>query len=438
MADSTTPLQPFPDAPLWPRILLISDYLPQDATSVHGAFQRLRRHVDTLQGIGEVDVIFLWPWDPASWNEGAKANLAALRQRWGLSGRTDLVFSRFTCQLGKIRILLPAFLQSLLGRRTIRRDAATLDAIAGIARQVRPDLVFAHRMGAILLAVRALARICPIVADFDDVEHQRMRRQAARIASWPERLRLRLAAWLTERLEREALRKVRTGLVCSESDGAFFRPLPAGAQLAVLPNAAALQQPPAPASAPTALFVGMLRYWPNAEGLVWLVQEVWPVVRRALPTARLLIAGLGSDELGLADAAAGIETHGFAADLAALYAQARLALCPLHIASGTRIKIIEAAMFARPTVSTSIGAEGLAFAPGNSIAIADGAEQFARACIDLLGNPTAAEAMGFAARKKARGLYSPEIVQAQLSELCRQVLAGARKASIRPAPADIR
>jgi glycosyltransferase involved in cell wall biosynthesis len=438
MANYTSPLQPSPAAPLRPRILLISDYLPQNATSVHGAFQRLRRHIDALQEIGEVDVIFLWPWDPASWNEEAKANLAALRQRWQLSGRTDVVFSRFTCQLGKVRILLPAFLQSLLGRRAIRRDADTLNAIAGIARQAKPDLVFAHRMGAILLAARALARSWPIVADFDDVEHQRMRRQAARIASWRERLRLRLAAWLTEQLEREALRKVRTGLVCSEADQAFFRPLPPGAQLGVLPNAAALQQPPAPASAPTALFVGMLRYWPNAEGLIWLVHEVWPQVRRALPAARLLIAGLGSDELGLADAAGGVETLGFAADLAALYAQARLAICPLHIASGTRIKIIEAAMFARPAVSTSVGAEGLAFAPGNSIAIADGTEQFARTCIDLLGNPAKAEAMGLAAREKAQRLYSPEVVQARLTELCRQVLAGAARASIRPAPADIR
>ena len=438
MADSTTSLQSSPDAPRRPRILLISDYLPQDATSIHGAFQRLRRHVDALQAIGEVDVIFLWPWDPASWDEEARANLAALRQRWQLSGRTDLVFSRFTCQLGKVRILLPAVLQSLLGRRTIRRDAGTLDAVASIAREVKPDLVFAHRMGAILLAARALSSTHPIVADFDDVEHQRMRRQASRIASWRERLRLRLAAWLTERLEREALAKVRTGLVCSEADGAFFRPLPAGSQLAVLPNAAALQRPPAPAGTPTALFVGMLRYWPNAEGLIWLVREVWPLIRRALPAGRLLIAGLGSDELGLADAAAGIETLGFAADLAALYAQARLALCPLHIASGTRIKIIEAAMFARPTVSTSIGAEGLAFAPGNSVALADGAEQFARACIDLLSNPAKAAAMGLAARETALRLYSPEVVEARLTELCREVLAGEPEASIRPAPADIR
>ena len=437
MADSSVLSPPPPHASRRPRILLISDYLPQDATSIHGAFQRLRRHVDTLRRLGEVDIVFLWPWDPSSWNDEAKANLAALRGRWQLSGRTDLVFSRFTCQLGQLRILLPAFLQSLLGRRAIRRDADTLDAIAGIAREAKADLIFAHRMGAILLATRAPGLTCPILADFDDVEHQRMRRQASRIASSLERLRLRLAAWLTERLEREALRKVRAGLVCSETDSAFFRPLPAGAQLIVLPNTAARQQPPAPASAPTAVFVGMLRYWPNAEGLIWLVREVWPRVRRALPAARLLIAGLGSNELGLADPAAGIEAFGFAADLAPLYAQARVALCPLHIASGTRIKIIEAAMFARPTISTSIGAEGLAFTPDNSIALADGPEQFARACIDLLGDPAKAEAMGRAARARALDLYSPEVVEARLSELCRKVLADGPRA-IRPVPGDIR
>ncbi len=172
--------------------------------------------------------------------------------------------------------------------------------------------------------------------------------------------------------------------------------------------------------------------------LIWLAREVWPKVRRALPAARLLIAGLGSDELNLADAGAGIETLGFVGDLAALYARARLALCPLHIASGTRIKIIEAAMHARPTLSTPIGAEGLAFVPDEAIALADGAEPFARACSDLLGNPARAEAMGLAARETAERLYSPSVVQARLTELCREILAGEPAAPTRPAGADIR
>src|ERR1700704_4441819 len=75
-----------PEKPL--HILLVSDYLPQDVdTAVHGAFQRLRRHIESLQQRGEVDVVFLWPWHPDSWNDSAGANLVALRRLWNLTGR---------------------------------------------------------------------------------------------------------------------------------------------------------------------------------------------------------------------------------------------------------------------------------------------------------------------------------------------------------------
>jgi glycosyltransferase involved in cell wall biosynthesis len=407
------------------RILLVSDYLPQQVdTAVHGAFQRLRRHIESLQHRGEVDVVFLWPWHPDAWNDSAGANLVALRRLWNLTGRCELVFSRFTCQLGQLRILVPAWLGGWLPALAGRRNAVTMRKITAIVAETSPDLIFAHRMGAILPVLRAEAGKRAIVIDLDDVEHVRLRRQAARTKSGLARLQLWLAAWFTQRLEAEALHKANTALVCSEADARFLRPVARAGRIALLPNAAAEHEPLPPAVSPTALFVGMVRYWPNAEGLTWLVRDVWPSVRRALPQARLILAGLGSDELGLGDNAMGVEAVGFAADLQPLYAGARIALCPLHIASGTRIKIIEAAMFGRAAISTSIGAEGLAFAPGREIALADDAPAFAQVCIDLLGDQERSIRMGMAARETARRLYSPAATARQLAAICAEALAG--------------
>jgi glycosyltransferase involved in cell wall biosynthesis len=405
------------------RILLVSDYLPQDVdVAVHGAFQRLHRHIESLQQLGEVDVVFLWPWHPGAWDDKAKANLAALRRLWNLTGRCEFVFSRFTCQLAQFRILVPAWLGRWFPALAGRRNAATMARIAGIAAETSPDLIFAHRMGAILPVLRAQAGKRPILADLDDVEHVRLRRQAGRTKSGLARWQLLLAAWFTQRLEAEALAKASTALVCSEVDARFLRPLSRRGRIALLPNAAAEREALAPAVTPAALFVGMVRYWPNAEGLVWLVRDVWPRVRRALPEARLILAGLGSDELGLGDSTAGVEALGFAAELQPLYAKARIALCPLHIASGTRIKIIEAAMFGRSAVSTAIGAEGLAFEPGREIVLADDAAAFAQACIDLLSDQETAVRMGMAACARARRLYSPAALQAQLAAICAEIL----------------
>lgn len=206
------------------RILLVSDYLPQDVDiAVHGAFQRLRRHIESLQQLGEVDVVFLWPWHPDAWNEQANANLAALRRLWRLTGRCELVFSRFTCQLAQFRLLVPAWLGRWFSSLAGRRNAATMRRIAAIAAETSPDLIFAHRMGAILPVLRAEAGKRAIVIDLDDVEHVRLRRQAAREKSRLVRLQLLLAAWFTQRLEAEALRKAGTALVCSEADARFLR-----------------------------------------------------------------------------------------------------------------------------------------------------------------------------------------------------------------------
>jgi len=391
------------------------------AVSVHGAFQRLRRHVETLQTIGDLDVIFLWPWHPSAWNDEAKANLAALRDLWGLGGYVELVFSRLTGQEVELGILLRTWFERWFRRAGGEGNAATMRAIVEITGRNPPDLIFAHRLGAILPAIRGLAGKRPVVIDLDDVEHIRMQREA-HARPWRERPRFLLAAWLTKQLESEALAGATAALVCSQADARFLRRVGRKGDIAILPNAALEQEVLPPAADPVALFVGMVRYWPNAQGLIWLVRDVWPLVRHALPAARLIVAGLGSDELDLADDAAGVQTLGFVADLKPLYAAARIAVCPLHIASGTRIKIIEAAMFARTTLSTTIGAEGLAFETGRDIVLADGTAAFAEACVDLLGDRERCLRSGLAARETARRLHSPAAVSERLKALCAKAL----------------
>src|SRR5262249_40849495 len=160
------------------------------------------------------------------------------------------------------------------------------------------------------------------------------------------------------------------------------------------------------ASEPVAVFVGVVAYPPNWEGLLWLIARVWPTVREAIPDARLVIVGSGSEMLGTTSQSQGIEALGFVADLAPIYRKSRLVVCPIHRGAGTRIKIIEAAMNARPVVSTEVGAEGLLFEPETEILLARGADQFAAACISLLRDPARAARIGEAARLRAQAIHN--------------------------------
>jgi glycosyltransferase involved in cell wall biosynthesis len=72
---------------------------------------------------------------------------------------------------------------------------------------------------------------------------------------------------------------------------------------------------------------------------------------------------------------------------------------------GTRIKLIEAAGYAKPMVSTTIGAEGLTFIDGTEIQIRDDNAGIAKACVRLLKDDLLCAQLGEAARRKAKSTY---------------------------------
>lgn len=111
---------------------------------------------------------------------------------------------------------------------------------------------------------------------------------------------------------------------------------------------------------PVVLFVGYLFRHENQDAARWLMQEIWPRVRAAVPGARLRIVGGGAPADLLADAAAepGVEAAGFVDDLWAEYRAARCSVIPLRDGAGVKFKTIESLIAGLPTVVTPIGAEG--------------------------------------------------------------------------------
>jgi glycosyltransferase involved in cell wall biosynthesis len=69
-------------------------------------------------------------------------------------------------------------------------------------------------------------------------------------------------------------------------------------------------------------------------------------------------------------------------------------IVPLHAGGGMRVKIVDGWSWGLPIVSTTIGAEGIGYTDGQDIVIADTAEEFAQATIDLLANPVRAAQLG--------------------------------------------
>jgi glycosyltransferase involved in cell wall biosynthesis len=205
------------------------------------------------------------------------------------------------------------------------------------------------------------------------------------------------------------LRAATLSFVCSENDRELAQKR-FGGRAAVIPNAVELPRSCGTPSAQEALlFVGSLGYGPNRDAADWMIEHIWPLIRERKPNARFLIAGANPEALS-GRGAEGVECLGFVPDLAPVYAQARLVVCPLRSGSGTRVKLLEAAAHARAIVSTSIGAEGISFVDGRDALIRDEPAAFASACVDLLEDAERATGLGLAARAFVQDGYSRSAV----------------------------
>lgn len=277
-----------------------------------------------------------------------------------------------------------------------------------------PDLVFVHRLPAMCALLRSGRRPRNAFFDLDDVEHLVRLRYATRPPVWPGKLAYAAHVPALLRAEAQGIALSRQTFVCSARDQAILRRWSKRGQIAVIPNALPVPaEVTKPVGAPNLLFVGACDYLPNIETAERLVRDIFPLIRRAVPHARLLLAGKGSDSLPSRKLAPENVTYlGYVDDLDGLYRQTRIVCCPMRNGGGTRVKLIEAASHARPMVSSHIGAEGLDFEEGKEILLRDKDDEFAQACIGLLRDDQSSERLGLAARARMQALYdAPTIVE---------------------------
>ncbi|HPZ48928.1 MAG TPA: glycosyltransferase [Propionibacteriaceae bacterium] len=240
--------------------------------------------------------------------------------------------------------------------------------------------------------VRRLAPNARLVGTFHDVQSQLFGREATR----PGQTAAQAAAWRTQAAwarvwERRGVRRLDDVVVFSEKDADL---LPVGTAPVHI-----LRPPLAPKKAPThtqpdepvVVVVSYLAREENQDAAIWLLTDIWPLVRQRLPGARLRIIGGGApaELVPLADAARA-ELAGFVDDLDAEYAAASVALVPLRTGAGVKFKTIEALVAGVPVVATPTGAEGVAgedllgTLPPTAAGVAD-------RLVEVLSDPAAAQ-----------------------------------------------
>ena len=236
----------------------------------------------------------------------------------------------------------------------------------------------------------------------------------------------RLYATLTyrklRRYEGQMYGKFDRTILVMEEERELASEMSPGAKLVVIPNGVNMQeyQPdPAVVEEPlTLVFCGVMDSRSNVDAVLYFVREILPLIRRDVPEVKLRLVGQrpvpAIQRLGEQP---GIEVTGFVPDVKPLVQSSTVAVIPLRIGGGSRLKILEALALNRAVVSTTFGAEGLDLQDGEHLVFADSPAAFASATVALLRDPERRATLAAAGRQRVEEMYDWKAITAALPQL---------------------
>lgn len=107
--------------------------------------------------------------------------------------------------------------------------------------------------------------------------------------------------------------------------------------------------------------IGNFRHAPNWDAVLQLKQHIWPEIRKRLPHAELHVYGAYPPPKAtqLHNPNERFLVKGWAPDAYAVMQSARVCLAPLRFGAGIKGKLVDAMLCNTPSVTTSVGAEGM-------------------------------------------------------------------------------
>ena len=133
------------------------------------------------------------------------------------------------------------------------------------------------------------------------------------------------------------------------------------------------------------VFTGLLSWMENTDGLKWFLDNFWIDIRKEFPKIKLHIIGqMAKDDLiEYLSGFKGVELHGYVKDLEDIYKKSAIAIAPILINSGIKVKILTYLSYGLPVVSTNQATWGLS---SNNGIEATSEKEFGKGVIKLLKN----------------------------------------------------
>jgi sugar transferase (PEP-CTERM/EpsH1 system associated) len=214
-----------------------------------------------------------------------------------------------------------------------------------------------------------------------------------------------------QRFEREACRRVDSVIAVSETDARMIERDYGVAKVHDIPTGVDVDffRPVNGGNArPNSLvFTGSMDWLPNEDAINYFTQQILPLIKESIPDVSFTVVGRNpSSRLSeLSEREPSIKVTGRVDDVRPYLDAAAAYIVPLRIGGGTRLKIYEALAMEKPTISTTIGAEGLHINDGEDLLLADTPADFADAVIRVLREPALARQLGVKGAQTVRERY---------------------------------
>ena len=402
------------------KILLMCRSVPFPPRS--GAPLRLWQLLNALSRVGDVDVVSFGERE-------VDAHEMPIAARWTHLG-DDIPEARFS-GLGKIlKLFRPR-------EYPFENDFCTDELNATVRRllkSARPDVVvISHWKDAL---PRAISDHPCIVVDAHNIESMLDGGIQKRRSSG---LRDRYARQRFLRRERKLFRAARNVWTTSEVDAVQVTELARAAKVKVIPNAVdtgryqkvltshlerSSRDDEQEQRTYKIGFIGTYFYEPNQKSAMRLIDEIFPIIREQEPKSELWLVGKDPtpEMLEAASRDPRIHVTGVVADTLPYFRDLDLMIVPIVVASGTRLKILEAFAAGLAIVSTAKGAEGIAATNGRELVIAESSEALAGEALRLLRDHVALRSQITAAAELVERSYSWTSVQRSVSDAVAELI----------------
>lgn len=404
------------------RILLVCPQAPSppdggfDLRVYHLACQLAERHRVTLLAYGSPD-------DRRDW-DGLARTLEGVHWVPPPAERAARDRRRLASLSRRARQLASLVRRSSFHLNVLRSDAMQA-AIDGLVSTAAFDVIQVESSGMMCFEYRGDA---PVVLDEHNIEYDLLRKVADVERSPLRRLFGRLDAAKALREERRAWTTVDGCVTTSAVDEAVIRRTCPSVPTTVVPNAVDTDHftpGTLPVDEESVVFVGRLDYRPNVDAVTWFALDVLPRVRRVRPSAVLTVVGDGAPPSLQRLAGPGVVLTGRVEDVRPFVQRAGVVVAPLRAGGGTRLKVLEALAMAKPLVSTTVGAEGIAVVGGTHLLLADDPAEMADRVLSLMADRALRERIGAAGRALVVERYGWTSAAARLEAFHGELLAGA-------------